>query len=196
MKTVKKEIDKKRIEAAIRELLMAIGENPNREGLKNTPKRVANFYEEFMAGMVSDPSEVLKVYYEEEGYEEIVLLKNIPFYSLCEHHLLPFFGKAHVAYIPKKRRLLGISKIVRLVELVSHKLQLQERVTKHIAETIEKVVKPHGVMVVMEAEHFCFSMRGIKKPGTSVMTSAVRGIFLKDAKARAEALQLINKTQS
>ncbi len=189
-----KKINKKKVEQAIAQLLEALGENTQREGLLNTPKRVANFYEEFLSGMQNDPTEVLKVYYEEEEHQEIVLLKDIPFYSMCEHHLLPFFGKAHVAYIPRKKKLLGISKIVRLVDLVSHRLQLQERITKRVAEIINETIKPIGVLVVVEAEHFCLSMRGIKKPGTTVVTSAVRGLFLRDAKTRHEALTLLRKT--
>ncbi|HCJ67719.1 MAG TPA: GTP cyclohydrolase I FolE [Elusimicrobia bacterium] len=184
-------MDKKKIEKAIQSLLEAVGEDPQREGLKETPKRVANFYEEALAGMKIDPAKVLNVYYEKEEHEEIVLLRDISLYSLCEHHLLPFFGKAHIAYIPKKERLLGLSKVARLVEILSHRLQLQERLTKQIADTLMKVVQPLGVLVVIEAEHFCLTMRGVKKPGSLIVTSAIRGIFMKDAKARAEALSLI-----
>jgi len=184
-------LDKKKIEKATRLLLEAVGEDPDREGLKQTPCRVANFYEEALAGMKVDPAKILNVYYEKEEHEEIVLLKDIPLYSLCEHHLLPFFGKAHIAYIPKKQRLLGLSKVARLVEILSHRLQLQERLTKQIADTLMKVVQPLGVLVVIEAEHFCLTMRGVKKPGSLIVTSAIRGLFLKDAKARAEVLSLI-----
>lgn len=185
-------MDKKKVEQAIHLLLKAVGEDPNREGLRGTPRRVANFYEEVLAGMETDPAKILNVYYEKEEHEEIVILKDIPLYSLCEHHLLPFFGKAHIAYIPRKQRLLGLSKIARLIDTFSHRLQLQERLTKQIADTIMKVVNPLGALVVIEAEHFCLTMRGIKKPGSRVVTSAIRGLFLKDAKARAEALSLIN----
>lgn len=184
-------MDKKKIERAIRLLLEAVGEDPEREGLKNTPRRVANFYEEALAGLKEDPAKILNVYYEKEEHEEIVLLKDIPIFSLCEHHLLPFFGKAHVAYIPKKERLVGLSKIARVVEIFSRRLQLQERLTKQIADAIMKAVNPLGVLVVIEAEHFCLTMRGIKKAGSQIVTSAIRGLFLKDAKARAEALSLI-----
>ncbi len=184
-------MNKKKIERAISSLLEAVGEDPQREGLKETPRRVANFYEEALAGMKVNPAKVLNVYYEKEEHEEIVLLKDIPLYSLCEHHLLPFFGKAHIAYIPKRQRLLGISKIARLVEILSRRLQLQERLTKQIADTLMKIAQPLGVLVVIEAEHFCMTMRGIKKAGSSIVTSAIRGLFLKDAKARAEALSLI-----
>lgn len=184
-------MDKKKIERAISLLLEAIGEDPDREGLKNTPRRVANFYEEALAGLKEDPAKILNVYYEKEEHEEIVLLKDIPLYSLCEHHLLPFFGKAHVAYIPKKERLVGLSKIARVVEIFSRRLQLQERLTKQIADAIMKAVNPLGVLVVIEAEHFCLTMRGVKKAGSQIVTSAIRGLFLKDAKARAEVLSLI-----
>ena len=172
-------------------MLEAFGEDPDREGLKNTPKRVAEFYEEALAGQKIDPLDILTVYYEKENHEEIVLVKDIPFYSLCEHHLVPFFGIAHVAYIPKKDKLLGISKLVRLVEIFSRRLQLQERMTKQIADSIMAAAKPHGAMVVIEAEHLCITMRGLKKQGTRMVTSAMRGIFLKDARTRSEALSLI-----
>jgi GTP cyclohydrolase I len=188
-----KMIDKERIKKAVREILIAIGENPDREGLKDTPKRVSEFYSEVLNGQFSEPEEILTVYYEQEQYDEIVLVRNISFYSLCEHHLLPFYGQAHIAYIPHKKRLLGISKLARLVELYSRRLQLQERITKHVADAIMKIARPLGVIVVIEAEHLCISMRGIKKPGSKIVTSAVRGIFLEDAKTRQEALLLINK---
>ncbi|HLD29419.1 MAG TPA: GTP cyclohydrolase I FolE [bacterium] len=186
-------IDKEKVAKAVKDLLVAIGENPDREGLKDTPRRVSNFYAEALCGESQRPEDVLSIYYEEEQYDEIVLLKNIPFYSLCEHHLLPFYGKIHIAYIPHKKRLLGISKLARLVDMYSRRLQLQERITKYLADTIMKLAKPLGVMVIAEAEHLCFSMRGVKKPGTTIVTSAVRGTFLKDAKTRAEALSLIKK---
>lgn len=184
-------MDKKKLERAVKSMLEAFGEDPDREGLKNTPKRVAGFYEEALAGQNVDPKNILTVYYEKENHEEIVLVKDIPFHSLCEHHLVPFFGTAHVAYIPKKDRLLGVSKLVRLVELYSRRLQLQERMTKQIADSIMDAAKPHGAMVVIEAEHLCITMRGLKKQGTRMVTSAMRGIFLKDARTRSEALSLI-----
>lgn len=193
-RNMKKQINKEKIASAIKDILIAIGENPNREGLKNTPTRVAKYYEEVLAGISSNPEDVLTVYYETENYEEIVLEKNISFYSLCEHHLLPFFGKIHIAYIPNKKRLLGISKLARVVELFSKRLQLQERLTKHIAETIMKKAQPLGVIVVCEAEHLCLSMRGIKKPGHQIVTSCIRGIFAKDLRARMEVLQLIKSS--
>ena len=188
-----KAMDKKKIEKAVRDILIAIGENPEREGLKQTPLRVARMYEEIFSGLKKDPKKELRVYYEKEEYSEILLVKDIPFYSVCEHHLIPFFGKAHVAYIPDKKRLTGLSKIVRVVDTISHRPQLQERLTKEIADTIMGAVKPKGVMVVIEAEHFCITMRGIKKPGSGVVTSVMRGIFLKDARTRAEAMSLIRK---
>ena len=184
-------IDKERLSKAIRELLISVGENPDREGLKGTPRRVADYYEEALSGNKLKEEDVLSIYYQEEQYDEIVLLKNIPFYSICEHHLVPFYGKIHIAYIPHKKRLLGISKLARLVEMYSKRLQLQERIVKHIADAIMKHVKPIGVIVIAEAEHLCLSMRGVKKPGTIVVTSAVRGTFLKDARTRSEALSLI-----
>jgi GTP cyclohydrolase I len=184
-------MNKKKLEQAVRLMLEAMGDDPQREGLKGTPRRVADFYEEALAGNCRNPNDILTVYYEKENHEEIVLVKDIPFYSLCEHHLLPFFGKAHVAYIPKKDRLLGISKLVRVVEMYSRRLQLQERLSKQIADTIMEVAKPHGAMVVIEAEHLCMTMRGVKKPGAKMITSAMRGIFLKDARTRSEAMSLI-----
>ncbi len=185
-------MDVKKIEKIIRKLLLAVGENPEREGLKNTPKRVAEFYREALWGNAVDPQKILRVHYEDENHEEIVLIKDIPVYSLCEHHLLPFFGKAHIAYIPKKDRLLGISKLTRIVDAYSRRLQLQERITQQIANAIMEVAKPHGTIVVIEAEHFCMTMRGIKKPGARVVTSSVRGVFQSDPKTRAEAMALIS----
>lgn len=186
-------IDTAKVEKIIRELLLALGENPNREGLKDTPRRVAEFYKEALAGNFEDPRRILKLHYEDEQHEEIVLIKDIPVYSLCEHHLLPFFGKAHIAYIPRKERLLGISKLARLVETYCRRLQLQERITQQVAEDIMAVAKPYGAMVVIEAEHFCMTMRGIKKPGARVITSAVKGVFASDPRTRSEALSLINR---
>lgn len=187
----KSRIDKDKIAAAVKQILQAIGEDPTREGLKETPRRVSEFYAEALSGQFIKPENVLTVYYEQEQHEEIVLLKDIPLYSFCEHHLLPFFGKVHIAYIPHQRRLLGISKLVRLVEIFSKRLQLQERLTKHIADAIMKVARPLGVVVVVEAEHMCLTMRGVKKPGTKIITSCIRGIFLTNAKTRSEAFSLI-----
>ncbi len=186
-------VDKKRIEKAIREILISIGENPDREGLKKTPLRVAKMYEEIFSGLKKDPIKDLEVYYEKENYSEIVLVKDVPLYSVCEHHLIPFFGKVHIAYLPDRRRLTGLSKIIRVVETIARRPQLQERLTKEIADTIMKAVKPQGVIVIIEAEHFCITMRGVKKPGSQIVTSVMRGIFLKDARTRAEAMALITK---
>ena len=184
-------MDKEKIKKAVKMILEAIGEDVTREGLKKTPARVAAMYEEIFAGIERNPLEELQLYYEKEEYEEIVLVKNIPLYSICEHHLIPFFGKAHVAYLPAKGRLTGLSKIVRAVDVIARRPQLQERLTKQIADCIMQAVKPQGVLVIIEAEHFCITMRGIKKSGTQTVTSAMRGVFLKDARTRAEAIALI-----
>lgn len=184
-------MDKERIEKAVREILIAIGENPDREGLVDTPKRIARMYEEIFGGLGKDPKDHLQVFFQEENHEELVLVKDIPFYSTCEHHLVPFFGKAHVGYIPKNGKLTGLSKLARVVDTVAKKPQLQERITSSIADALNDVLDPHGVIVVVEAEHMCMTMRGIKKPGSKTVTSAVRGIFSKDAKARSEAMSLI-----
>ena len=184
-------MDKKRIEKAVREILIAVGEDPNREGLKKTPARVAEMYEETLCGIAMKPEDELASCYADEDYEEMVVIKDIDFYSMCEHHLLPFFGKIHIVYVPKKNKLLGISKMVRLAEVVSHRLQLQERMTKQIADAIMKKISPYGAMVVIEAEHLCLTMRGVKKPGTKIVTSAIRGIFSNDSKSRMEAMELI-----
>ncbi|MFQ5867991.1 MAG: GTP cyclohydrolase I FolE [bacterium] len=186
-------MDKKKIERAVKMILEAIGEDPYREGLNRTPRRVAEMYEEILAGYSQAPAKELKIHYERENYEEIVLVRDIPLYSMCEHHILPFFGRAHVAYMPHKDRVAGLSKIVRVVEVLARRLQVQERLTKQIADTIMQALTPQGVLVVIEAEHFCMTMRGIKKPGSRVITSAMRGIFLKDARTRNEAMALIGK---
>lgn len=185
-------MDKERIEKAIKEILLAIGEDPDREGLVNTPKRIANMYEEIFSGLNEDPGKHLQIYFEDEEHEELVLVKDIPFYSMCEHHFVPFFGKVHVGYLPKDGRLTGLSKLARVVETVSRRPQLQERITSTIADIIMRELMPYGVIVVVEAEHMCMTMRGVKKPGSKTVTSAVRGLFKHDAKARAEALSLIN----
>lgn len=186
-------INKPKIEKAVKDILEAIGEDPRREGLRGTPRRVADMYEEIFAGLRLDAAKDLEVYYEKEDYSEIVLVRNIPLYSMCEHHLVPFFGKAHIAYLPQKGRLTGLSKLVRVVDTISRRPQVQERLTMLIADTIMKAVRPQGVLVIIEAEHFCMTMRGIKKPGSQTVTSAMRGIFLKDARTRSEALSLIKK---
>lgn len=183
-------MDKKRIEKAVREILLAVGENVNRRDIKDTPRRVADMYEEILSGSKADPEKELEVVFEKE-HDEIVLLKGIPLYSVCEHHLLPFIGKAHVAYIPANNKVTGLSKIARVVEILSRRLQVQERITTDIAEIMMKKLSPKGVLVVIEAEHLCMSMRGVKKPGVLTITSAVRGVFRKNEKTRAEALALI-----
>ncbi len=183
-------MDKKKIEKAIRDILEAIGEDPKKKDLLDTPKRVAEMYEEIFAGVRQDPEEELEVILDQK-HHEIILLKGIPLYSVCEHHLLPFIGRAHIAYIPKSGRVTGLSKIARVVDILSKRPQIQERLTTQIAEIIMSKLKPLGVMVVLEAEHLCMSMRGVKKPGTLTVTSAVRGIFKENEKTRAEALALI-----
>lgn len=184
-------MDKAKIERAVRDILEAIGENPDREGLVDTPKRIAKMYEEIFGGLHVDESKHLETVFQ-ENHEELVLVKDIPFYSMCEHHLVPFFGRAHVAYIPKGGKLTGLSKLARVVETVAKRPQLQERLTSAVADAIVNKLDPTGVLVVVEAEHMCMTMRGVKKPGSQTITSAVRGIFKKDAKSRAEALALIN----
>ena len=183
-------MDKKKIEKAIKEILEAIGEDPGRKDLLDTPRRVAEMYEEIFAGIDQDPQKELEVVLDQK-HHEIVLLKNIPLYSCCEHHLMPFLGKAHIAYIPKKGRVTGLSKLARVVDILSRRPQVQERLTTEIASIIMSKLKPLGVMVVIEAEHLCMSMRGIKKSGALTVTSAVRGIFKENQKTRSEALALI-----
>ena len=183
-------IDQNRIEKAVREILLAIGDDPDREGLKETPLRVAHMYEEIFAGLHRDPLQEAKIF-EENLSEEMVIVKDIRFYSMCEHHLLPFHGSAHIAYIPKDGRILGLSKIARIVETVSHRPQLQERLTKEICETITKAVSPLGVAVIVEAEHLCMTMRGIKKPGCKTVTTSFNGSLKTDPGLRAEAISLL-----
>lgn len=192
-KVVQKEgkMDKEKIKRAVRDILEAIGEDPDREGLKETPDRVARMYEEIFCGIFQDPRQHLKVTFPEESHEEMVIVKDIPFYSCCEHHLVPFFGKAHVVYIPKEGRLTGLSKLARVVETIAKRPQLQERIAKETADIIMEELRPYGVMVVIEAEHMCMTMRGVKKPGSKTVTSAVRGVFAKDIAARTEAMNLI-----
>jgi GTP cyclohydrolase I len=180
----------KKIEQAIRLLIEGIGENPKRRELVKTPARVARMYREIFAGINTDPAKLVTIY-QESDHEEMIMVKDIPLYSVCEHHLLPFFGKAHVAYIPVKGRITGLSKIAAVVDLIAKRLQTQERMTSQIADVLLETLKPHGVLVVIEAEHLCMNMRGIKKPGSVTVTSAVRGSFRKNAATRAEALALI-----
>jgi len=183
-------MDKKKIERAIRDILEAIGEDPKRKDLQDTPKRVAEMYEEIFSGIHKNPAEELEVILEQK-HDEIILLKNIPLQSECEHHLMPFIGKAHVAYIPKEGRVTGLSKIARVVDILSKRPQVQERLTTQIAEIIMSKLKPRGVMVIIEAEHMCMSFRGVKKPGALTVTSVVRGIFKESEKTRSETLALI-----
>ena len=183
-------IDLPRAEAAIRELLIAIGEDPNREGLQGTPARVARAYEEILAGMDQDPVEVLSAVFD-EGHDEMILVKGIEMWSMCEHHMVPFTGVAHVGYLPDPNgRVTGLSKVARLVDTFARRLQLQERLTTQIADAMVEVLKPRGVIVVVEAEHLCMQMRGVRKAGSRTVTSAVRGAFL-EARTRAEAMELI-----
>lgn len=183
-------INMDKIENAVRAILEAVGENPDREGLKDTPKRVARFYQEVFAGLKIDPSEYLQVQFS-ENHEEMVIVKDIPIYSMCEHHLLPFFGQAHIAYIPRSGRITGLSKLARVAEAYAKRPQLQERLTSEIADTVVQTLDAKGVLVVIEAEHMCMTIRGIKKPGSKTVTSAVRGIFQTNAATRAEAFSLI-----
>jgi GTP cyclohydrolase I len=181
--------DRERIAAAVREILVAIGEDPEREGLRQTPRRVAEMYAELFAGLAVDPYEFLRVGFDEQ-HEEMVILRDIPFHSLCEHHLLPFFGCVHVGYIPNGR-VAGLSKLARVVDAFARRPQLQERLTSQVADCILEGLKPDGVAVVMEAEHLCLSFRGVKKPGTRVVTSAMRGQFRRSALSRSEFLSLV-----
>ena len=184
-------IDQARIEAAIRELLIGIGEDPDREGLLETPNRVARACAEVFGGLHEEPSEHLLKQFREAENEEMIIVKDIPFSSMCEHHLLPFTGKAHVAYIPKKGRITGLSKIARCVEGFARRPQVQERLTRQVADAMVESLDPRGVLVVIEAEHSCMTLRGIKKPGSVTVTSAVRGVFKTDLKTREEGLRLL-----
>tara|TARA_B100000315_G_scaffold250448_1_gene283288 strand:+ start:67 stop:624 length:558 start_codon:yes stop_codon:yes gene_type:complete len=183
-------MDTKRIEKAVKDILSAVGEDLKRPGIKETPARVARMYEEILNGMKKDPGKELEVIFEKQ-HDEIILLKGVPLYSICEHHLVPFIGKAHVAYIPKGNRVTGLSKLARVIETFARRLQVQERLTTDIADCIMAKLKPKGVMVVVEAEHLCMSMRGVKKPGVLTVTSAVKGLFRENQKTRSEALALI-----
>jgi GTP cyclohydrolase IA len=186
-----RKFDQQRAEAAIRELLFAIGEDPERDGLQDTPARVARAYREMFAGLYTDPDSVLNTMFDEE-HDELVIVKEIPLYSTCEHHLVSFHGVAHVGYIPgEEGRVTGLSKIARLVDLYAKRPQLQERLTSQIADALVKKLAPRGVIVVVEAEHLCMAMRGVRKPGAITTTSAVRGLFKTNAASRAEALDLI-----
>jgi len=183
--------DKAKIESAVKSIIEAVGEDPEREGLKETPRRVAEMYAEIFAGLTVDPKEEFKVYYE-QGHREMVIVKDIPFYSMCEHHLLPFYGAVHIGYIPDKAgRIVGISKLARVVEIVARRPQVQERMTSQIANAIVEGLKPSGIIAVVQAEHMCMVMRGVKKPGSQIVTSAIRGIYFENAASRAEFFSLI-----
>ncbi len=188
-------IDKGRIEKAVREILEAIGEDPDREGLVRTPERVADMYAEIFAGLHDDPAEHLAVTFAAD-HDEMIMVKDIPLYSVCEHHMAPWVGRAHVAYIPNANgRITGLSKLARLVDSYARRLQVQERLTSQIADQIDEKLEPRGVLVVVEAEHLCISMRGVQKPGTTTVTSAVRGLFRDNASTRAEAMAFIHGTR-
>lgn len=187
-------MDKDKIQRGVRLILEGVGENPDRPGLLETPRRVADAYEEIFSGIGVDPASVMQTAHAER-YDEIVLVKDIPFSSICEHHLLPFIGKAHVAYLPHGDRITGLSKLARVVDVLSKRPQVQERLTNEIADTIMAALKPLGVMVVISAEHLCMTMRGIKKPGSIAVTSVVRGAFRDKPATRAEAMALIEGTR-
>jgi len=191
MNKTSKKIDAEKIEKAVAEILAAVGEDTEREGLKGTPGRVARMYAELLGGIHEDPKKHLRSVFTEE-YNEIVLLRDIPFYSICEHHLLPFIGSAHVAYLPTGT-VLGVSKLARIVDTFARRLQAQERLTYQIADFIMDHLKPRGAAVVLEASHSCMTIRGIKKPGSVMVTSALRGIFMKDPRSRNEVLSLMHK---
>lgn len=189
------EIDTGRIEKAVREIIEALGEDPMREGLRDTPERVARFYAEVFEGLHGDPGDVVDAFFGEERYQEIVMVREIPFYSMCEHHFVPFHGKAHVAYLPDGR-VTGLSKLARLVEGFARRPQMQERLTAQVADCLNDRLQPLGVLVVIEAEHLCMSMRGVRKPGALTVTSAVRGIMETNPATRAEAMSLLFGTRS
>ena len=188
------EVDVAKIEHAARLILEAVGEDPDREGLRDTPARIGRMYAEVFSGLHEDSTEVLSTVFTEE-YDEIVLVKDIPFYSMCEHHLLPFFGKAHVGYLPRNK-IVGISKLARAVEHFAKRPQVQERLTNQIADLISNTLNPRGVAVVLEATHTCMTMRGVKKPGSSVVTSAMRGVIRNSVATRNEVLGLMDRRTS
>jgi GTP cyclohydrolase I len=190
----RKGMDLERIERAVREILIAVGEDPDREGLVETPNRVARMYGEVFSGLHRDISKDIKTFTSDN--DEMILIGDIPFYSMCEHHLLPFHGKAHVVYVPRDGKILGLSKVARIVDTLSRKPQLQERLTSEIADTIQKAVDAMSVCVVLEAEHLCMTMRGVRKPGSKTVTSAMRGGCRSDARTRSEALALINRPRN
>ncbi len=183
--------ERKKVEEGVRLILEGIGEDPDREGIRETPRRVADMYTEIFAGVGNEPEPIVTVV-EGANHDEMIMVKDIPLYGVCEHHILPFVGKAHVAYIPNKDgRITGLSKIARVVDLLSKRLQVQERLTTEIADALDRALEPRGVFVVIEAEHLCMTMRGVKKPGSLTLTSAVRGLFRSDARTRQEAMSHI-----
>jgi GTP cyclohydrolase I len=185
-------IDRDRIAAAVTEILEAIGEDPQRDGLRETPRRLANMYAELFEGLYLDPVDEIDVVFD-VGHDEMIMVRDIPLFSLCEHHLIPFIGKAHVAYIPNEQgQITGLSKLARVVDTLARRPQVQERLTTQIADAIGEALDPRGVLVVIEAEHLCMSMRGIRKPGSQTVTSAVRGQFRSSEATRAEAMGLIH----
>ncbi|MDE6385185.1 MAG: GTP cyclohydrolase I FolE [Eubacterium sp.] len=186
------EDNKKKIENAVKEILLAVGENPERAGLIETPRRVANMYEEIFSGLSENPKKHLK-FFDEKSNDEMVIVRDIPFSSMCEHHLLPFVGKAHIAYIPSDNKIIGLSKLARIVDNFAKKPQVQERLTHDIADFLEKNMKPKGVAVILEAEHMCMTIRGAKAPGSKTQTSALRGIMRSDSRTRAEVMALLEK---
>ena len=187
-------VDEAAIAGAVRTILVAIGEDPDRDGLQRTPERVAGMYAEIFAGLSKQPSEELRVVFEAD-HDEMIMVRHIPLYSMCEHHLVPFMGSAHVAYIPNvKGQITGLSKLARVVDVFARRPQVQERLTTQIANAIEKALEPRGVLVVIEAEHLCMSMRGVQKPGSQTVTSSVTGIFRENEATRAEAMNLISRS--
>jgi GTP cyclohydrolase IA len=187
---VTKEVNYAKIEEAVRMILEAVGDDPNREGVLDTPKRVAKMYAEVFSGLGKNPEDELSAIFN-EMHEEVVIVKDIPFFSMCEHHLVPFYGKAHVAYIPRNGHVTGLSKLARVVETVARQPQLQERITSTVADTLVNKIDPIGVAVIVEAEHMCMTMRGVKKPGSRTITTSVRGLYKDDAGARAEVFALM-----
>jgi len=186
-----KQLDKKMIEEGVRLILKGIGEDASRDGLIRTPQRVADMYEELFSGIGKNPADELDSMFDED-HDEIIIIKDIPFYSVCEHHMVPFVGKAHIAYVPNDSgKIIGLSKLIRVLEIVSRRLQVQERLTTIVADTIMEKIKPKGTIVIVEAEHLCMSLRGVKKPNTITVTSSVRGLFRRNAASRAEAMSLI-----
>lgn len=185
-------MNQEKVEAAVYQLLEAIGENPEREGLLDTPKRVAKMYAEMFSGLSEDPKDQFTAVFS-EGHEEMILVKDIPFYSMCEHHLVPFYGVAHVAYLPSDGRVTGLSKLARAVEVASRRPQLQERLTAQVANALEEAMHPKGVFVMVEAEHLCMTMRGIKKPGSKTVTTVARSLYQEDGAARREVMAMIKE---